>query len=351
MASGRQTVCLESMNQLLPAARLEHEVAPAHRVGQQVVAQRLGGPVSGRRARASSDHRTAPRRADLADHRARRPRPRQRRQHGVDRRRASTASTMPRPRLNTRAISSGSTGPSRAISAKIARRLPRAAVRPRRRSPAGRTRARLPAMPPPVMWAARVHPRRSRRQGGQHGRGVDDRRAGAARRPASGVGPGPRRAVEVAAGPFEQHVAGQACSRWSAARARPGPPARPRGAPGRAPARRRPRPRRRRSRRGRGRRRPWPRGARPSRRRAARSRPGGSPRPRPPPPAATCVGDEPAHGQVVEEEQRLGPGADQVVDAHGHQVDADRVVAAGGPGHQQLGAHAVGRGHEHRAGG
>ena len=54
-----------------------------------------------------------------------------------------------------------------------------------------------------------------------------------------------------------------------------------------------------------------------------------------------------ARGDVVEHEERLGPDADQVVDAHGHQVDADGVVAAGGPGHHQLGAHPVGGGDQH----
>ena len=32
------------------------------------------------------------------------------------------------------------------------------------------------------------------------------------------------------------------------------------------------------------------------------------------------------HGHVIEEEQRLGPAAQGVVDAHRHQVDAHRVV-------------------------
>ena len=66
---------------------------------------------------------------------------------------------------------------------------------------------------------------------------------------------------------------------------------------------------------------------------------------------ATLVGVDLAGGDVVEHEERLGPDAHQVVDAHGHQVDADRVVAAGGPGDDQLGAHAVGRGDQHRRGG
>ena len=60
------------------------------------------------------------------------------------------------------------------------------------------------------------------------------------------------------------------------------------------------------------------------------------------------VGVDLARGDVVEQEERLGPHADQVVDAHGDEVDAHRVVAAGVAGHDQLGAHPVGRGHQHR---
>ena len=60
------------------------------------------------------------------------------------------------------------------------------------------------------------------------------------------------------------------------------------------------------------------------------------------------VGVEPADGDVVEEEERLGALADEVVDAHGHEVDADGVEATGGLGHQRLGADTVGRRHEHR---
>ena len=54
------------------------------------------------------------------------------------------------------------------------------------------------------------------------------------------------------------------------------------------------------------------------------------------------------HGHVVEEEQRLGPAAQGVVDAHRHQVDADRVVPADRHGHLELRAHAVGAGDQHR---
>ena len=60
------------------------------------------------------------------------------------------------------------------------------------------------------------------------------------------------------------------------------------------------------------------------------------------------VGVELADRDVVEEEQRLGALAHDVVDAHRDEVDADRVEAAGGLGDQRLGADAVGRRHEHR---
>ena len=59
------------------------------------------------------------------------------------------------------------------------------------------------------------------------------------------------------------------------------------------------------------------------------------------------VGVELADRDVVEEEQRLGALAHEVVDAHRHQVDADRVEAAGGLGDQRLRADAVGGRHEH----
>ena len=56
-----------------------------------------------------------------------------------------------------------------------------------------------------------------------------------------------------------------------------------------------------------------------------------------------------AGGVVVEEEDRLGALHDHVVRAHGDEVDADRVVAAGLDGQPQLGADAVGAGDHHRA--
>ena len=51
---------------------------------------------------------------------------------------------------------------------------------------------------------------------------------------------------------------------------------------------------------------------------------------------------------VVEHEERFGPEADKVVDAHGHQIDTDGAVTAGGLGHGELGPHPVGRRHQHR---
>ena len=63
---------------------------------------------------------------------------------------------------------------------------------------------------------------------------------------------------------------------------------------------------------------------------------------------SSSVGIVVRHGHVVEEEQRLGPAAQGVVDAHRHQVDAHRVVHARQRGHLELGAHAVGAGDQHR---
>ena len=54
-------------------------------------------------------------------------------------------------------------------------------------------------------------------------------------------------------------------------------------------------------------------------------------------------GIEPTDADVVEEEQRVGALDGDVVDAHGHEVDADRVEPAGRLGHLQLRADTVGR--------
>ena len=55
-----------------------------------------------------------------------------------------------------------------------------------------------------------------------------------------------------------------------------------------------------------------------------------------------------AGGEIVEEEQRLGTLHQHVVDAHGDQIDADRVVAIEHLRQFQLGADAIGAGHQHR---
>ena len=57
-----------------------------------------------------------------------------------------------------------------------------------------------------------------------------------------------------------------------------------------------------------------------------------------------------AGGEIIQEEQRFGALNDQIVHAHGHQVDADRVVHAAFDCHHQLGADAIGGGHQNRIG-
>ena len=52
------------------------------------------------------------------------------------------------------------------------------------------------------------------------------------------------------------------------------------------------------------------------------------------------------HREVVEEQQRLAAGAEAVVDRHGDEVDADRVVLVHQRGDLELGADAVGAGDE-----
>ena len=55
-----------------------------------------------------------------------------------------------------------------------------------------------------------------------------------------------------------------------------------------------------------------------------------------------------AAGEVVEEEQRLGALREQVVDAHGDEIDADGGVPAGLDGDLELGADAVVGGNQDR---
>src|SRR5581483_11891361 len=59
-------------------------------------------------------------------------------------------------------------------------------------------------------------------------------------------------------------------------------------------------------------------------------------------------GGQPAGGEVVEKEQRLGALDEDVVDAVVDEVGADRVVAPGHERHLQLRADAVGARYEHR---
>ncbi len=58
-------------------------------------------------------------------------------------------------------------------------------------------------------------------------------------------------------------------------------------------------------------------------------------------------GQQPADGDVVEEEDGTGPDREDVVYRHRHQVDADGVETAGLLREQQLGADAVGGRHQH----
>jgi hypothetical protein len=56
---------------------------------------------------------------------------------------------------------------------------------------------------------------------------------------------------------------------------------------------------------------------------------------------------ERARGEIVEEEQRLGALDDEIVHAHGHEVDADRVMPARLGRDPDLGADPIVRGHQH----
>ncbi len=60
------------------------------------------------------------------------------------------------------------------------------------------------------------------------------------------------------------------------------------------------------------------------------------------------LGHDLADRDVVEERERLGPAADDVVGAHRHEVDADRVEASERGGDRGLGPDPVGRGDQQR---
>ena len=62
------------------------------------------------------------------------------------------------------------------------------------------------------------------------------------------------------------------------------------------------------------------------------------------------LGVEVSGGVIIEEEERLGALDDEVVDAHGDEVDADRVEEPGLDRELHLGADAVGGGHQDRVG-
>ena len=62
------------------------------------------------------------------------------------------------------------------------------------------------------------------------------------------------------------------------------------------------------------------------------------------------LGIELAGGEIVEEKQRFRALDDDVVDAHGDEIDADRVMVPGIDGDLQLGADAVIGGDQHRIG-
>ena len=57
-----------------------------------------------------------------------------------------------------------------------------------------------------------------------------------------------------------------------------------------------------------------------------------------------------ANGDVIQEKQRLGPAAHDIVDAHGHAVDAHGIMLIHQLGDALLGAYAVGARHQHGLG-
>ena len=60
----------------------------------------------------------------------------------------------------------------------------------------------------------------------------------------------------------------------------------------------------------------------------------------------TCCRVDLAEQLIVQEKEGPGAATDQVVDAHGDQVDPDGVETPGGHGHRHLGPDPVGAGHE-----
>ena len=54
-----------------------------------------------------------------------------------------------------------------------------------------------------------------------------------------------------------------------------------------------------------------------------------------------------ATGEIIQKEEWLRPLNENVVHTHGHEVDAHGVVPVQGEGQLELGAHAIGAGHQH----
>jgi hypothetical protein len=66
--------------------------------------------------------------------------------------------------------------------------------------------------------------------------------------------------------------------------------------------------------------------------------------------AANFFGHVLADGDIIQEKQRLCAAADDVVDAHGHAVDAHGVMLVHQLRNAEFGSHAVGAGDQHRLG-
>jgi len=66
--------------------------------------------------------------------------------------------------------------------------------------------------------------------------------------------------------------------------------------------------------------------------------------------ACPDLGIELSTGEIVQEKQRFRPLHDEIVDRHGDEIDADRMMRAGFNRDLELGADTVGRGHQDRIG-
>ena len=66
--------------------------------------------------------------------------------------------------------------------------------------------------------------------------------------------------------------------------------------------------------------------------------------------ACPDLGIELSTGEIVQEKQRFRPLHDEIVDRHGDEIDADRMMRAGFNRDLELGPDTVGRGHQDRIG-